>query len=102
MVVGTERRAEGDRFAVAVTRLAVDQPQGLLESPGPRALQIRALQPVHRLELRGLLSSEWGLSDNNRRAKFYKLTAAGRQHLSTQSDSWSRLAAAVTQVLNAT
>jgi PadR family transcriptional regulator PadR len=62
-----------------------------------------ALYPaLHRLELRGLLSSEWGLSDNNRRAKFYKLTAAGRQHLSTQSDSWSRLAAAVTQVLNAT
>ena len=62
-----------------------------------------ALYPsLHRLELRGLLASEWGLSDNNRRAKFYKLTAAGRQHLSAQTDSWARLAAAVKQVLNTT
>lgn len=62
-----------------------------------------ALYPaLHRLELRGLLASEWGLSENNRRAKFYKLTDAGRRHLSEQSDSWARLAAAVTQVLNAT
>ena len=59
-----------------------------------------ALYPaLHRLELRGLLSSEWGLSDNNRRAKFYKLTAAGRQHLSAETNAWARLAAAVTQVL---
>jgi PadR family transcriptional regulator PadR len=62
-----------------------------------------ALYPaLHRLELRGLLTSDWGVSDNNRRAKFYKLTAAGRQHLSAQTDSWARLAAAVTQVLNTT
>lgn len=62
-----------------------------------------ALYPaLHRLELRGLLSSEWGLSDNNRRAKFYRLTAAGRQQLSSESASWARLAAAVSQVLNAT
>lgn len=62
-----------------------------------------ALYPaLHRLELRGWLSSEWGVSDNNRRAKFYKLTPAGRHHLSAESDSWARLAAAVTQVLNAT
>lgn len=62
-----------------------------------------ALYPsLHRLELRGLLASEWGLSENNRRAKFYKLTDAGRCHLSEQADSWARLAAAVTQVLNAT
>ena len=62
-----------------------------------------ALYPaLHRLELRGLLSSEWGLSENNRRAKFYKLTAAGQQHLSAETDSWARLAAAVTQVLSTT
>ncbi len=62
-----------------------------------------ALYPaLHRLELRGLLSSEWGLSDNNRRAKFYQLTAAGRQYLSAETDSWARLAAAVTHVLNTT
>jgi transcriptional regulator len=62
-----------------------------------------ALYPaLHRLELRGLLASEWGVSDNNRRAKFYRLTAAGRQHLALQSRSWERLAAAVTQVLSTT
>lgn len=62
-----------------------------------------ALYPaLHRLELRGWLSSEWGLSDNNRRAKFYRLTAAGHHHLSAEADTWSRLAAAVTQVLNTT
>jgi PadR family transcriptional regulator PadR len=62
-----------------------------------------ALYPaLHRLELRGLLSSEWGLSDNNRRAKFYKLTPAGRQHLSAETGAWERLASAVTQVLNTT
>lgn len=62
-----------------------------------------ALYPaLHRLELRGLLAAEWGVSDNNRRAKFYRLTAAGRQHLATESRSWERLAAAVTQVLRTT
>jgi PadR family transcriptional regulator PadR len=62
-----------------------------------------ALYPaLHRLELRGLLAAEWGLSDNNRRAKFYKLTAAGRQHLSAEAGSWARLAAAVTHVLETT
>jgi PadR family transcriptional regulator, regulatory protein PadR len=59
-----------------------------------------ALYPaLHRLELRGLLSSQWGVSDNNRRAKFYTLTAEGRKHLSAEADSFVRLATAVTQVL---
>jgi PadR family transcriptional regulator, regulatory protein PadR len=62
-----------------------------------------ALYPaLHRLELRGLLASEWGVSDNNRRAKFYTLTPAGRHHLAAEARSWERLAAAVTQVLRAT
>src|SRR6266850_5499755 len=51
-----------------------------------------ALYPaLHRLELRGLLASEWGLSENNRRAKYYRLTAAGRKHLAEETSSWSRL-----------
>lgn len=59
-----------------------------------------ALYPaLHRLELRGLLASEWGISENNRRAKFYTLTAAGRQHLSAETDSFVRLAGAVSQIL---
>jgi PadR family transcriptional regulator, regulatory protein PadR len=57
---------------------------------------------LYRMEEQGLIESEWATTENNRRAKFYKLTAAGRQHLSAESDSWARLAAAVTQVLNAT
>jgi transcriptional regulator len=59
-----------------------------------------ALYPaLHKLELKGLLSAEWGASDNNRRAKFYKLTVAGRKHLETESQRWTRLSAAVGFVL---
>jgi len=59
-----------------------------------------ALYPaLHRLEVRGLLKAEWGTSDNNRRAKFYKLTAAGRRELDTEAAYWSRVAAAVTRVM---
>ena len=55
-----------------------------------------ALYPaLHRLELRGVLKAEWGLSDNNRRAKFYRLTAEGKKRLSTESQRWTRLSAAV-------
>jgi transcriptional regulator len=59
-----------------------------------------ALYPaLHRLQLRGLLDAEWGLSDNNRRAKFYRLTEHGREHLAAESRRWSRLAGAVTRVM---
>jgi PadR family transcriptional regulator, regulatory protein PadR len=61
-----------------------------------------ALYPaLHRLELRGLVVAEWGLSDNNRRAKFYQLTAAGREHLATEAETWIRLTAAVARILQA-
>src|SRR6476646_807968 len=59
-----------------------------------------ALYPaLHRLEVRGLLKSEWGSSDSNRRAKFYRLTAAGRRALDQESAFWDRVAAAVTRVM---
>src|SRR5881296_3329797 len=59
-----------------------------------------ALYPaLHRLEVRGLLKSEWGTSENNRRAKYYRLTALGRQELDDESAYWSRVAAAVTRVM---
>jgi len=59
-----------------------------------------ALYPaLHRLELRGLLSAEWGASENNRRAKFYRVTAAGRKHFQSERERWTRLAAAVGFVL---
>jgi len=59
-----------------------------------------ALYPaLHRLEHKALLSAEWGASENNRRAKFYKLTAAGRKHLEAETQRWTRLSAAVGFVL---
>jgi transcriptional regulator len=62
-----------------------------------------ALYPaLHRLELRGLVTAEWGLSDNNRRAKFYQLTAAGREHLTAEAETWTRLTAAVSRILQST
>src|SRR5213592_1227641 len=68
------------------------------------ALQIEqgALYPaLYRLEQQGLLASEWGVSDNNRRAKFYTLTAAGRKRLREETDGWNRAAAAVAMALKA-
>jgi PadR family transcriptional regulator, regulatory protein PadR len=56
---------------------------------------------LHRMEQRGWVESEWGLSENNRRAKYYQLTPAGRQQLQVQAQRWSRYAAAVTKVLAA-
>jgi transcriptional regulator len=59
-----------------------------------------ALYPaLFRLEHRGLLDSEWGVSDNNRRAKYYTLTAAGRRELRTERESWNRVAAAMASAL---
>src|SRR5579872_5307584 len=59
-----------------------------------------ALYPaLHRLELRGLLASEWGLSENNRRAKFYRLTQAGRGQLNEEAERWSRMSAAIARIM---
>ncbi len=59
-----------------------------------------ALYPaLHRLELRGWLASEWGASENNRRAKFYSLTAAGRKQLAQETEYWRRMSGAVARVL---
>jgi PadR family transcriptional regulator PadR len=61
-----------------------------------------ALYPaLHRLELRGLLDAEWGVSENNRRAKFYRLTAAGRRQLTHEVKTWQRYAQAVQLLLQA-
>lgn len=56
-------------------------------------------QALHRLELRGLLASEWGLSENNRRAKFYRLTTEGRAHLERASRRWERMSAAISRIM---
>ena len=54
---------------------------------------------LHRLERRGWIKARWGASENNRRAKFYELTATGRKQLETEKSDWKKLAAAVAQVL---
>jgi PadR family transcriptional regulator, regulatory protein PadR len=59
-----------------------------------------ALYPaLHRLELKGLLSAEWGISDNNRRAKFYSLTAAGRKKLAEETEYWKKMTGAIARVM---
>jgi PadR family transcriptional regulator, regulatory protein PadR len=61
-----------------------------------------ALYPaLHRLEKRGLLEAEWGVSENNRRAKFYTLTPRGRAQLKSETQQWVAYAAAVSRVLQA-
>ena len=54
---------------------------------------------LHRMEKRGWLESEWGSSENNRKAKYYQLTPVGRRQLRTQADAWTRYAQAVFTVL---
>jgi PadR family transcriptional regulator, regulatory protein PadR len=75
-----------------------------LEQISGGALQVQqgALYPaLYRLEHQGLIESEWGVSENNRRAKYYRLTAGGRGRLGQEAASWDRLVAAVTMVLAA-
>jgi PadR family transcriptional regulator, regulatory protein PadR len=56
---------------------------------------------LHRMELAGMLTSEWRTSETNRRAKFYKLTADGRKQLAAQSTNWDRLVSAIARVMEA-
>jgi transcriptional regulator len=72
-------------------------------SGGALQIQQGALYPaLYRLEHQGLISSEWGVSENNRRAKYYRLTAAGKKRLGEETSSWQRLAAAIARSLAAT
>ncbi len=73
-----------------------------IEQTSDDALRVEegALYPaLHRLELRGLLQSEWGASENNRRAKYYRLTASGRRRLAEATASWRRTSTAVDRIL---
>jgi transcriptional regulator len=72
-------------------------------SGGALEIQQGALYPaLYRLEHQGVIESEWGTSENKRKAKFYRLTAAGRRRLGEEEASWKRLVAAMTSALNAT
>ena len=84
----------GPRHGYAVTSWIRDTTRGELE------VEDGALyQALYRLEQRGWLAAEWGLSENNRKAKYYALTAAGRRRLKAQVSTWERYARAVGRVL---
>jgi PadR family transcriptional regulator PadR len=71
-------------------------------SGGAFEVEQGALYPaLYRLEERGMLASEWGVSENNRRAKYYRLTPKGAKRLREQTDTWNRVAAAIATVLRA-
>ena len=67
------------------------------------AIQQGSLYPaLYRLEHQGVITSEWGESENNRRAKFYSLTPAGRDRLQMETDKWNRMAGIIGNILRAT
>lgn len=72
-------------------------------SEGVLCINQGSLYPaLHRLEQQGWISSEWGSSENNRQAKFYELTRAGRKQLAEETENWERLSTAVAQILQTT
>jgi len=73
-----------------ISRKALEVPQGSL------------YPALYRLEHQGLIAAEWGQSENNRRAKYYTLTAAGRRRLREETDEWNRLASAIAAALKTT
>jgi PadR family transcriptional regulator, regulatory protein PadR len=86
----------GPLHGYAVSRWIRKQTEGVLE------VEDAALyQALHRLERRKLIEAEWGASENNRRAKYYQLTASGRKQLRQESTIWRTYAQAVFQVLDA-
>ena len=73
-----------------------------VEGRSAGALDVRAsalYQALHRLEERGHVAAEWGVTENNQRARYYKLTASGRAHLAAETAQWVRYAATVTDIL---
>jgi PadR family transcriptional regulator, regulatory protein PadR len=92
LILKTLQRGEMHGYAIAE----------LIEQRSEEVLRVEegALYPaLHRLELRGLLSSAWGISDNNRRAKYYRLTAAGRKQLQKESARWGLISAAIARIM---
>jgi PadR family transcriptional regulator, regulatory protein PadR len=70
-------------------------------SGGQLEIQQGSLYPaLYRLEHQGWIASEWGESENNRKAKFYQLTAAGRKQLRAESEKWNRMAGMIGSILN--
>ena len=67
-----------------------------------RSSKDRLYPALYRLEHQGLIASEWGESDNNRKAKFYRLTAAGRRQLHSETEKWNRMASLIASILRTT
>jgi PadR family transcriptional regulator, regulatory protein PadR len=66
-------------------------------------IQQGSLYPaLYRLEHQGWITSEWGESENNRKAKYYRLTAAGKRRLQTETDKWNRMSDVITRILHTT
>jgi len=85
----------GPAHGYSVSRWVRDRTEGVL------AIEDAALyQALHRLEARGWIEAEWGLSDNNRRAKYYSLTADGRRELRAEVTTWKRYAEAMFKALD--
>ena len=84
----------GPAHGYAVSRWVRERTDGVL------SMEDAALyQALHRLEARGWIESEWGLSENNRRAKYYALTSVGRRQLRSEVSAWRRYAEAVFKVI---
>jgi PadR family transcriptional regulator PadR len=87
---------QGPLHGYSVTRWVRDRTDGVI------SMEDAALyQALHRLEAKGWITSEWGLSENNRRAKYYALSPRGRRQLRDEVDSWRRYAEAVFKVIEA-
>ncbi len=84
----------GPRHGYAVARWIRDTSDGAIQVED-RALYVA----LHRLEARGWLASDWGLSENNRKAKYYRLTAPGRKQLRAKTSYWTEYATAVFRIL---
>ena len=92
LILKTLARGPSHGYAIAVS----------IQSLSEEVLRVEegSLYPaLHRLELDELIASEWGISDNNRRAKFYKLTAAGKKQLTKEARNWQRLARAIELIM---
>jgi PadR family transcriptional regulator, regulatory protein PadR len=87
----------GERHGLGISRRIEEMTKGtFLVKPG-------SLFPaLHRMEEAGYLSSFWGESENNRRARFYRLTKAGKRQLEVETEQWTRVAVAMTSALKAT
>ncbi|MEM9159211.1 MAG: PadR family transcriptional regulator [Verrucomicrobiota bacterium] len=92
LILRTLQRGKLHGFAITES-ISVTSREALLVKEG-------SLYPaLHRLEKRGFIEAEWGLSENNRRAKYYKLTRKGKTHLNSEVEYWSRFVSAVQGVL---